>query len=480
MAKSPCGKTLVPFEQSGAPIVGRWADKEGALAACPDCGYLAFDPLPTEDTLADYYGSQYWEFAGGKAEAEAAYTKSDYYVAAADMIVETWATHGAGAPLRAHEIGCGYGATVNNLRKLGIEATGSDLSKSAVEIARALGNSHTETAPLKDYLALHRGDPINLFYMSHSLEHIPEMAATLADVHAKLPDGGLFVFRVPNGMHVTSRTRSMYEYTWLQYPDHIHYLTPRSALCLMERAGFEVVSLTTLPREEDPWMMLSAMLGRKWEELPDPSTLAHALAANWLLMEMQVIARKIREPRTSQALIDRAKAFEADIETMKAVSVVGAQNAAAFQPGGALDDGWRYLALRGGDEARLTPAPDRKGLVAPGGFRAHRTLVVVPQGQTMRIARALPAKGADAGVATIAYTIIQPRAAGAYEIVLRHNGRELRRTAHEGKRRYSQEAHVRARPGDTLSVDIHSIASTASAFHVHCSADWLRLADARP
>jgi hypothetical protein len=133
MAKTPCGKALVPFAQKRTPIVGRWADQSGELMACPECGYLVFDPLPTNEELGTYYGSQYWEEGGSFEEARLSYEHGGSYKETAGVIGQLWSDIGIkDQKLRAHEIGCGYGVAVNFMRKLGIEATGSDLQVSAV------------------------------------------------------------------------------------------------------------------------------------------------------------------------------------------------------------------------------------------------------------------------------------------------------------------------------------------------------------
>lgn len=98
---------MVPFAQAGAPIRGRWAEHAGELQACPDCGYLAFSPLPSEQVLGAYYGSQYWELGGSAQEARDAYEKGGAYKDAAADLIQIWREAGTQSPARVHEIGCG-------------------------------------------------------------------------------------------------------------------------------------------------------------------------------------------------------------------------------------------------------------------------------------------------------------------------------------------------------------------------------------
>ena len=108
MAKTPCGQALVPFKQKGTSIVGRWADQSAELMACPECGYLVFDPLPTNDELGTYYGSQYWEQGGSFEEARLSYEHGGSYKTTASEIAQLWSDLGIkDQKLRAHEIGCG-------------------------------------------------------------------------------------------------------------------------------------------------------------------------------------------------------------------------------------------------------------------------------------------------------------------------------------------------------------------------------------
>jgi SAM-dependent methyltransferase len=475
MAKSPCGKDLVPYDQGGAPIVGRWDKERAELMACPDCGYLVFEPRPTDAMLGAYYGGQYWEQGSTFEEARQSYAGGEYYRLAAEEIAQIWADRGTGAPLRVHEIGCGYGGTVHFLRRNGVEATGSDLSASAVDIARQLGNPHTYCAGLEQFLAERPDDPINVFYMSHSLEHIPDAVATLRTIYERLPEGGLLIVRVPNGMHLTSRMRSFYEYTWLQYPDHIHYFTPRSSICAMDAGGFVTAEVTNKGREEHVELMFSALLGRAWAELPEPSALIIGIAKNWLGMEMQVIARK--GGATDPALIERAVRFESGLENMRPADFIAGDNAAGFSLTG--DGEWTYESLHEGRAHALTLAGDKKRLESPHtGVWVQRTLQLVPVGQTLRMSRTAPPEPArSAGVLEVAFSLILPHAGadGSAEITLLHKGAEVRRVRVAGDRRVSHRIHIKARPGERLALDVHMRAAKWPSLYLHADVQWLTL-----
>lgn len=467
---------MVPFMQSGVPIVGRWAEHSGELQGCPDCGYLAFSPLPSDQVLGEYYGSQYWELGGSAQEAKADYEQGGGYKTAAGELVQIWREAGIGnEAARLHEIGCGYGVAVHYLREAGVAATGSDLSSSAVRIARDNGNPHTEALPLKAYLAARPDDRINFFYMSHSLEHMPEPAGLVQDVHDHLPAGGLFVIRVPNGKYLLSRLQSFYEYTWLQYPDHLHYFTPKSAVCLLERGGFEICSVSTLVRETLPQLMISASLGRQWAQLPDPGAWLRGICANWLGMELQIIARKspqgvVGPSAGVRQALDR---FEADTRRMEAPPRVAGANIAAFDPRGMAGE-WRYAAVQDGAVRPLQPAGDGKRLISDHGIQVLRALHFVPKGATLRLTHLLgdlPQGHAAIRQFDVGVILLEPEA--EYEVRIFHRDALYLHKRLRGAYRYSETVRLHAPPGEEVHLEVTTLEAAWPSIYLHASSEWL-------
>ncbi|HVZ30345.1 MAG TPA: class I SAM-dependent methyltransferase [Asticcacaulis sp.] len=416
---------------------------------------------------------------GSFEEAKSAYEGSRYYNDAAATIQNLWKELGRSeAGLRVHEIGCGYGAVVHFLRRDGVEATGSDLSPNAIEVARRLDNPHTEALPLTDYLAGRPDDPINFFYMSHSLEHMPDPAALVRDVYDRLEPGGLFLIRVPNGMHLTSRARSLYEYTWLQYPDHIHYFTPKSSLCLLEQAGYEVVKVSTLHREEQGQLMVPAILGRSWKDLPDPGAFVRGICDNWLGMELQIIARKPHGERLGlspevRTAIDK---FERRTDLMVLADMVPADNARAFKPVVEADAPWLYSEVLSDEIKPLTPDRDGKRL-ATDGVNVHRALLWVAVDRTLRAEYIMPEPSeADAtGLANAAFSIILPHDEdGRFRVDVSINDTPVLGEEFVSGRRHTRELVLRAAPGDHVLFDIKTLKSEWPSIYFHAHCRWLR------
>ena len=68
-----------------------------------------------------------------------------------------------------HDIGCGYGASVHQMRCVGIDASGSDISKNCIDVAKEKGLDvwHGEF----DDLMARKGRKVHIATMMHLLEH---------------------------------------------------------------------------------------------------------------------------------------------------------------------------------------------------------------------------------------------------------------------------------------------------------------------
>jgi SAM-dependent methyltransferase len=287
--KSPCGKVCAPVVEGGVEVRSHRLGRTANIVQCGKCGYRVYDPIPDPEFLGEYYGSQYWPEELQQKEADAIYSDafgvhyaSEFRRIAADYGINLEAG-------RLHDVGCSFGGVVNAVRKVGLNATGSDLSQTAVATGRSRGNEYIETAPLKDWLEAHN-EKIDMFFMSHSLEHIPDPAAELRLMRDALAPGGAVVVRVPNGLYLPMILRHMASFHWLQYPDHIHYFTPKSLDCLFKSAGLRLIEVKSLVRDDTPDVVTDALFGRHWRDLPDVVSVLNALSANLMTCELQAVA----------------------------------------------------------------------------------------------------------------------------------------------------------------------------------------------
>lgn len=476
---SPCGKSCVPFLEGSEPVTCRWRSYESSLVRCSDCGHLTFWPIPPDPALAEYYRSQYWEENSAFSEAQSLYSVNEYVTATVSAIHSSWLAYGSqcNQPLRLHDIGCGYGAVVNSLRKAGVNATGSDLSASSIRIAQRLGNQHVVTSNLHEYLQTAEAQGINFFFLSHSLEHMPRPRDMMTVLYDNLVDGGLVLVRVPNAMYFASRLHSIYEYQWLQYPDHLHLFSPRSLTCLLTQCGFQIVDVSTLTREDNPDRAMLALLSRKWGQLPNPIKLLEALADNLLASELQVIARRptVAEPGLTPLLGERLRLLESHCHTFIRQAPVPSQNSAEFRADE--DVLWRYSCRRHDDDEQhlysahlMRRGIDGKSLDSASGARVHRNLWFIPPGLRVEASRRL-GPHSDASISTyrISVDAILPHGDATSELVLHFSlNQAVFSTEHvPASVRDQREYYVSGRPQDTVTVAAYVVGSNWPAFFLN-------------
>ncbi len=84
--------------------------------------------------------------------------------------------------------------------------------------------------------------------MWHSLEHIPDPAGVMRAVHAALRPGGKLLLEVPNGVSILALQKGD---AWINLQPHVHVgqWTPAAIGALLERTGFRVTLVTTVPSQ---------------------------------------------------------------------------------------------------------------------------------------------------------------------------------------------------------------------------------------
>jgi SAM-dependent methyltransferase len=138
------------------------------------------------------------------------------------------------------DIGCSVGYTLEAARRLGLDATGVDVSAFAVEACRARGFraeiGALERLPFPDA-------SFALIVMKHVLEHVVDARAALAEVRRVLrPGGGVFI-AVPHAGY-RKATRDPQQSSFFR-PDaagrnHEVYYTPATLGRLLASCGFRV------------------------------------------------------------------------------------------------------------------------------------------------------------------------------------------------------------------------------------------------
>lgn len=236
----------VPCPACGSTDVVPSFDKQGfTYCECEDCKSLYMSPRPTDAHLSAFMAQaqsvKFWSTDFYRQTAEA--RRKWIFQPRAQIIAELAARYTVPADATFVDIGAGYGIMLEEVARLGTFGTVSGIEPSPDLAAdcRAKG-----FAILEQTLEGEQNDPINASFMTafEVLEHVNDPLAFLAALKSSLRPGGLAL--------LTTLTASGFDIQTLWQdsnaispPHHINLLSVAGYRKLVERAGLELVELTT-------------------------------------------------------------------------------------------------------------------------------------------------------------------------------------------------------------------------------------------
>jgi SAM-dependent methyltransferase len=287
------------------------------LKRCAACGFELVEPRPSDLALAAFYAAQ----------DDAAHEPVDDAAARRRALGQLAAIDEAGGKLEGSavlDVGCGSGHLLAAARDRGAKVCGVDPAAHAHAACRRQG---ILVVPQLDELGTERFDGIVL---SHVLEHVPDVLATLAELHERLRSDGWLCLEVPNRGSLRARlsptavTRLGADERHRAFPIHLSYFTPETLGRALASTGFAVVAMTTSGLGLDalwPW----------WA--PTPGRVAASASAERRKRKAHAIRARAEESARRQARGPRAAAAAAMEEV---AATKGVTSGSMSTPRGAL------------------------------------------------------------------------------------------------------------------------------------------------
>lgn len=205
---------------------------EPAVVRCSACGLIQLFPLPPPEEEAAFYR------ADGQARSLVPETDLALWRAkgAADTARRVaWLRRVQPEPAAVLDVGCGYGFFVDDLARLGYDATGIDLS---TERHRWATSRHAGTfleGVVDDAFARAAAGRYRVVTAFHVLEHLRDPVAFLRRCHALLAPGGRLLIEVPNAADELLGVSPPYRAFYWQRA-HLTYFDPERLDLLLRRA----------------------------------------------------------------------------------------------------------------------------------------------------------------------------------------------------------------------------------------------------
>jgi 2-polyprenyl-3-methyl-5-hydroxy-6-metoxy-1,4-benzoquinol methylase len=221
-------------------------DPECNLCRCGECGYVFDSPRPGSREISAFY-SQQGKYDSWLSDAAA---RDGLWKRRLKMILR----HRAGGNLL--DVGTGIGQFLHHAQPHFTEVAGTEISESAVRIARERYGLQVQQGQIEDlHLPDESFDTVTLF---HVLEHVPDPARLMRRCHQLLRQDGIVVIAVPNdvlawGSRVKKLGRNMGLRPFQKFSRiagiakagtsreiHLSHFTPAVVRRLLSSNGFEL------------------------------------------------------------------------------------------------------------------------------------------------------------------------------------------------------------------------------------------------
>lgn len=141
-----------------------------------------------------------------------------------------------GRSLRIFDVGCAYGFFLDEVRKMGHEGCGIDLSSEAVSYARDVLKLDVRYGTLQG--EEYRSGSFDAAFAIGTIEHLHDPAAMLSEIGKMLTPDGVLIF-------TTINTGGFFPFFSWKPPEHLFYFNLRSLSLLLKRQSLSILSAGT-------------------------------------------------------------------------------------------------------------------------------------------------------------------------------------------------------------------------------------------
>ena len=214
------------------------------MVRCSSCRFIYLNPRPTSRSLLRFY-QDYLPEDESSVEAWQRMMQSIFQKAA--NLIERYKKRG-----RLLDVGAGFGFFLSEMRGMGWEVVGVEISQKAMDYAKDVLGLTLHLGPLEKVgFPESDFDVVSGFYV---IEHLPQPMEFLKECYRILKPGGLLLLRYPHTTPIKNLLRFFgIENRLYDLPAHLSDFSPEMIQQCLEKAGFKewnhFIGGYTLPRE---------------------------------------------------------------------------------------------------------------------------------------------------------------------------------------------------------------------------------------
>lgn len=214
------------------------APKIPGLLRCGRCSFVTADIALSDDELQALYGADYFhgdEYADYIAEGPELRVN---FRRRLEVLLELQPADERG---RLYEVGAAYGFFLDEARTAYADVAGIDISETAAQHARDIVGVDVVAA---DYLTTELPEQVDALCLWDTVEHLGAPDAFLRKAARDVRPGGLVAVTTGDVSSLNARMRGR-RWRMIHPPTHLHYFSRDTLSRLLDRAGFDVVHVST-------------------------------------------------------------------------------------------------------------------------------------------------------------------------------------------------------------------------------------------
>ena len=225
------------------------------IVECAACSFRFTNPIPTEETIGDYYKSENYVSHSGTKKG---FVNRVYHIVRSRAIKQKESLASKHSKAKSIlDIGCGTGDFLAYCKSKKWNTLGLEPDKSARKMA--IDNNLIQVKPLSHLYAVEE-NTFDVISMWHVLEHVYNLNEDIEQYKKVLKKDGVLIVAVPN---CSSKDAEHYKSNWAAYdlPIHLYHFRPDNVKQLFAKHGMEVVEI--LPMKYDAYYI--SMISEKYK-----------------------------------------------------------------------------------------------------------------------------------------------------------------------------------------------------------------------